>query len=427
MYNSYIKKFAALTLFFILGVALSPSTTTAQGNFNLPYSIYGVGELRFGEYFQNMRMGGISQAYSSNVSINDINPASYAALDSTSFVFEATLFSHFLEQETAVARQRSDFISLGNISFGFPVTRWWSFAAGLKPYSSLGYSIRDREDHPQAGTVTYFYEGSGGLNQLFIGSAFKPFGGLSAGFNASYVFGGLDYEASVVSNVLGVYQTNLTSAHQVNGWMFGFGMQYRHDISEQQHITFGATFGNQQDLDISSTETLKRRLTSEMLYDTISFVEAEKAVMSMPMYYGFGVFGRLNNNWSAGLDYKWQNWEEFEFPGRGGNYNNSYQVSAGVEFAPTIETFATFFHRLRYSAGLRYGQAYFMPGGEPLDEFGISFGTSIPIRGSLSGLNLNFEYSRRGSEDVHMIQENFYRINIGINIYENWFIRRRFY
>ncbi len=426
MYNSFIKNFAALVIFFVLGVALPNSTTLGQGNFNMPYSVYGVGELRFGEYFQNMRMGGISQGYSSNVSINDVNPASYAALDSVSFVFETTLFSHFLEQETQVAKQRSDYISLGNISFGFPVTRWWSFAAGLKPYSSLGYTIRDREEQ-NAGIVNYLYEGEGGLNQLFIGSAFKPADGLSVGVNASYIFGNLDYEASVVSDVLGVYQTNLTSANQVNGWVFGFGMQYRHEFSQYQNITFGATFGNRQDVNISSTEALKRRLTREMFYDTISFVESEKANLSLPAYYGFGVFGRLNNNWSAGIDYKWQNWEGFEFPGRQGEYNNSYQVAAGVEFAPTIETFSTFFHRLKYAAGLRYGQSYFMPGGEPLNEFGISFGTSIPIRGSLSGLSLNFEYSRRGSEDRHIIQENFYRINIGINIYENWFVRRRFY
>ena len=393
----------------------------------MPYSMYGVGELRFNQYFQNLGMGGISQGYRSNVSINDVNPASYAALDSTSFVFETTVFTHFYEQETRDLKQQSDFLSLGNISLGFPVTRWWSFAAGLKPYSQLGYNIRDVQEHPLAGTVSYFYQGSGGLNQLFLGSSFEPVNGLSVGANVSYLFGSLNYEASVKSDSIGVFHTNLVRANRVSGWVAGFGLQYRHDFADNRHITIGATYGGKQDVDVNSTETLRRKLPGETFYDTIAFVDLEDGRLSLPPYYGVGVYGRLNRQWSAGLDYQWQNWEAFEFLGKEENFSNSQQVAAGVKFNPTVETFPTLFHRLQYSAGVRYGQSYFQPGEESLNEFGISFGATIPIRGSLSALNLNFEYSRRGSVDDHFMKENFYRLNIGVNIYEHWFIRRRFF
>lgn len=424
MLKRFLRFFLAATAF--LALLLSPAQGLAQGAINMPYSVFGLGELRHNQYVQNLGMGSLSQGYRSNLSINDVNPASYAALDSTSFVFETTLFTHFYEQKAGDVRQQADYITLGNISLGFPVTRWWSFAAGLKPYSQVGYRIRDVEEHPQAGMVNYIYEGSGGINQLFVGSSVEPLRGLSVGANLNYLFGTLAYEASVRSDSTGVFQTNLTNANQVSGWTLGLGIQYHHRFGQYRHITVGATYGGAQEIGLKTTETLRRRLLGEPNYDTIAHVEMDEGRLSLPAYHGFGVYGRLSRSWFAGLDYQWQNWEDFSFPGKPDAFNNSFRLAGGVRYRPVVETFPTFFHRMQYSVGARYGQSYFMPAGEELREFGISFGTSIPIRGSLSALNIQFEYSRRGSANTHPMEESFYRINVGINIYERWFVRRVF-
>ncbi len=425
MYNPFCRRLATALIFFVGSLMLAPQAFT-QVRINLPYSIYGVGELRFNQYFQNMGMGGISQGYRSNLSVNDVNPASYTATDSTSFVFETTLFSHFYEQRTNTVKQQADYISLGNFSFKFPVTPWWSFAAGLKPYSAVGYQIRE-DDQGQPGAFRYVYEGSGGLNQLFIGNAFEPVKGLSIGMNASYIFGKFNHESSVVSDSVGVYLTNLIRANDVTGWMFGFGMQYQHIISDNRWFVVGATFGNQQDMDVSRTETLRRMLPGVLNYDTIYHNVADPGTLTLPAYYGVGLYGRLNRQWSGGIDYQRQNWESYQIMGSSQNLNNSQQVSLGVGFSPVVETYSSIFHSIRYSAGIRYGQAYFQPQGEPLNEFGIAFGLHIPVRWTFSGIKLGFEYSQRGSTTDHLMQENFYRINFGINIYERWFVRRRFF
>ncbi len=414
-------------LAFLGAGLLVPATLQAQGSINMPYSMYGIGDIRSNQYFHNLGMGGLSQAYSSNISVNDVNPASYSGIDSLSFVFEANVLTHFYEQETATVKQQSDHISLGNVSFAFPVTSWWSFGAGLKPYSQLGYSIRDVSTHPEAGSINYLYEGSGGINQLFLGSAFKPVGGLSVGVNVSYLFGDLSYEASVLSDSAGVFRTNVVNGNQVSGWIAGFGLQYRHNFTERRFVTVGATYGHQQQVAATSTETMRRYLPGQTRYDTIAHVTLDDGRISLPAYYGIGVYGRISRNWAAGVDYTWQNWESFEFLGERENFGNSTQLATGIQFSPTVETFSTIFHRMEYTAGFRYQQSYYRPGGDQLDEFGISFGTIIPIRGTLSGLHLNFEYSRRGSVDDHLMLENFYRVNVGINIYERWFMRRRFY
>lgn len=419
--------FSALTVILLFLAMLTPLNSIAQNSVNIPYSLYGLGELRHNQYLQNMGMGGINQAFRSNISINDVNPASYAAIDSTSFVFESTLFAHFYEQKAADVRQQSDYISLGNLSVGFPVTSWMSFAAGLKPFSKVGYTIRESDEHPQAGMVNYFYEGSGGVNQLFFGTSLELFNGFSVGANMSYLFGNLVYEASVSSDSAGVFQTNLANNNRVSGWVIGYGVQYHHRFSDHRYLTIGATYGSEQGVNIRSTETLRRKLPGEMAFDTIAHFELAEDRLTIPTYYGAGIYGRFNRNWAAGIDYQWQNWESFNFLNKPDQFNDSYRIALGVEFRPTIETFSTLLHRMRYSGGIRYGQSYFMPNGEELTEFGISFGTFVPIRGTLSGLRINFEYSRRDPGADQMMQENFYMLNIGINIYERWFIRRLFH
>lgn len=420
-----IKPVVLSLLIMIVFATLQP--LQAQNRINMPYSMYGVGEIRFNHFYQNKGMGGISQGFRSNMHVNDVNPASYTAVDSTSFVFDATMVSHFYRQETDVVRQDADYISLGNISFAFPVTRWWAVGAGLKPYSLMGYNIRDVEQFDDDLSVTYLYTGSGGLSQLFIGTAINPIGNLSLGMNASYLFGKLNREATVSSFAAGIHQTSKVETDHARGWVLGFGMQYEFLFSENRNLIVGATYGHQDDIKLNTTEVLRRRIPGIGIYDTIHQTEHINDKLTLPMYYGIGVYGRINQNWSAGLDYQWHNWEDFNLPHRSANFNDSYRVAAGVEYRPTVETFSRFFHRMSYSAGIRYGQSYVQQGDDPLGEFGISFGLFIPVRRAFSGLNVGFEYSQRGTLDNHPMKENFYRLNIGINVYERWFIRRRFF
>ncbi len=426
MQNTCKIKLSAIfvVIFCLLSLADAPK---AQNRINMPYSIYGLGEIRFNHYHQNLGMGGLSQAYRSNMSVNDVNPASYSAVDSTSFVFDATMVSHFYGQKTNDIAQHSDYISLANISISFPIAHWWGFGAGIKPYSLMGYSIREVDEHPLAGTVNYLYEGSGGLSQLFLGSSFKPTRNLSLGVNASYIFGDINREYNVLSDSAGVYQTNRLLTNNAGGWMFGFGVQYEFVLPNNREITLGATYGGTNDISYSSTELLRRRVPGLARYDTIARNDLGEGVFTLPQYYGAGIFARINRNWAAGFEYQWQNWEDFQITNRKETFNNSYHMAAGIQFKPDVETYSPFFHRLQYTTGFRYGQSYIAHDNKTIDEFGISFGVFVPVRRAFSGINIGFEYSRRGSVDHNLMQEDFYRFNIGINIYERWFIRRRFF
>lgn len=412
-------------LFSFLLLLVLPAS--AQTRITSPYSFYGVGELRFNQNIRNMGMGGLGIGFRSNRSVNDVNPASYAAYDSLSFIFEATLFSHFYEQNTSDASQRGNYTSLGNLMFGTPVTRWLSLSFGLKPFSSMGYKIRDVAFDDQAGAMNFLYEGNGGINQVFVGASVAPFKGFSLGANASYLFGALERHTVAYSDSAGVFLTNRIVSNQVNGWHFGMGSQYHASLGTNASITLGLIYGLEQNIDVSRSEVIRRQMTGSARFDTLNVVSDVSGTMLMPSYWGGGVYVRFSNRWQGGVDFQQHNWADYTMLGVSGGLINSYQAAAGVQFNPGVQTYSGLLSVLDYRAGLRYGQTYLNPNGHALDEFGISFGLGIPLRRSLSGITFGFEWARRGTTEHNLIKEDFYRFNLGVNIHERWYMRRRFF
>lgn len=425
MLTRLIARKAPHALLFI-SLMLLIFQASGQTRITSPYSYYGLGEVRFNQNFHNMGMGGLGIGFRSNTSVNDVNPASYSGVDTMSFVFEATMFSHFYQQQTESSNQMGNYTALGSLGFSTPITSWWSVGFGLKPFSSVGYKITDFETDDQVGTMNYLYEGQGGINQVFVGTSIEAFDGFSIGMNASYLFGNLERYATSFSDSASIFKINKGTVSQVKGWHFGLGTQYHTKFSETGSLTLGLIYGMQQDLVVDQQEIIRRAFSGSSLYDTLSIDQYNDGQLTIPMYWGAGVYARFNSNWSAGVDFYQQNWENFSLLENPGDLVNSYRLAMGVKYNPSFQTFSNFFNRMEYRAGVRYGQTYLNPNGIDLDEFGIGFGVGIPLRRSLSGINLGFELSQRGTIEHNLIKENFYRINIGINFYEIWYFRRKF-
>ncbi len=398
----------------------------AQARINSPYSMFGPGELKGNELFRNMGLGGVAQGFRSNTTINYINPASYTAMDSLSFVFDATVFSHLYQQKQADQEQITTYSSLGNFNFAFPVTRWWSVAAGILPYSQVGYRISDSDQ--QVGMVNYFYEGNGGINQVYLGHGFKLFNGLSAGINVAYLFGKSEELKTARSDSIGFFRTIWSYTDDIDGLLLTYGLQYDQTLGQNSNIILGATYSNQTSLNITRNQHILRDLPGVYnRMDTINVISGGTGTMKIPQSFGTGVFIKINNQWSGGVDYQSQSWSEFSSYGTQQSLNDSWQVRFGMIHKPSIETYSTFLSRWEYRAGFRFGQSFLNYGNADFSEFGISFGVGLPLRRSLSAVNIGFEYSGRSAGNEDLISENFFRFNLGVNIYERWFVRRKFY
>jgi hypothetical protein len=146
----------------------------------------------------------------------------------------------------------------------------------------------------------------------------------------------------------------------------------------------------------------------------------------LPDKYGFGFTLRSSDQWMVGADYQWQNWSNYKAFDRNDSLQNTMQISLGGEFSPSPNLMASYWRRVKYRVGFRYNKTYLDLRDTRINEFGISFGLGLPIPRSYSTMNLGFEIGRKGTTASGLIQNNFYRITVGISVWERWFVKNKY-
>lgn len=162
------------------------------------------------------------------------------------------------------------------------------------------------------------------------------------------------------------------------------------------------------------------------MFQLIEYVTDEKGTIVIPQRFGIGFAVKKEGRWLVGVDFEWQNWEEFAVYDIPDTLTNSFHVTLGGEFMPKHTNISSLFKRMTYRGGIRYNQSYLDFGGTRINEFGISFGVGFPMRKSKTGLELGVEFGKRGTTKNSLIQENFINMSLGISIQEHWFHKRRY-
>lgn len=177
------RLFTAILLLSALNAHAQPSVLQTVS----PYSRYGLGEFQFNGSLINTGMGGggIGLRNDSLIPqfINLANPASLTAHPLVNY--EIGISSNTVKVENATASSTFNRTTLSHFAFAFPVTKTWGAAFGLIPYSSVGYNVAHDDSVPNIGNVQYRYEGGGGISQVFLANAIRPFGGLPRRFALS--------------------------------------------------------------------------------------------------------------------------------------------------------------------------------------------------------------------------------------------------
>ena len=81
---------------------------------------------------------------------------------------------------------------------------------------------------------------------------------------------------------------------------------------------------------------------------------------------------------------------------------------------------------MEYRMGCRYGESYTLFAGEQVKEYGITFGTGIPMRRSRSRITLVVDLSTRGKGGGEIPKESRISVGASLNLYDYWFIKRQY-
>ena len=420
-----------LKLLVILAFITVSSQLSAQHRISSPYSRFGIGDVLSNNGVYSMAMGGISYGVYSPFFVNTSNPATYAAFDSLSFIFDVSAHTRQSNLVTKDLTQSANYTSLGNLLFGFPVTRWWKSSFGLLPYSMVGYKMLDTRIDENAGKVNFLFEGSGGINQAYLGNSFAISKNFSVGFNFSYLFGTID-ESRADEFPDSIYKLNYKSLNSVriHDVYLNYGILYHKQSKNGMQYNAGLVFSNSSKINVSKDRLdylyFKSSTGVDILSDTVLSENTIKGSVRLPMNLGAGFSLGKTDKWLVGSDFQWQQWEKYSYFGITDSLKNSMRFSLGGAFTPSVSTVSGYWQRITYRGGIRYTKSYLELWNERINEFGISLGIGLPLPRTRSTINLAAEFGSRGTIANNLIKESFVKFTLGLSIFERWFIIKKY-
>lgn len=395
----------------------------AAGQTISPYSKFGYGLLDNNATSAQRQMGGVGYAMASGRQINVMNPASYAAMDSLTFLFDMGIDFTILKStdhndKGEMVKDTQKGGGLDYITMQVPIAKRFGASFGLLPYSSVGYAFGS-----EIKNGLYSRQGQGGINQLYLGFAGKVIDGLSVGFNASYLFGNVINDVTVETN--GGSSSLFEQVMQVRDYRFQFGAQYHFNIGRKNRFGVGLTYSPKKAL-LGKAWVTKYDVNADEAPDTIATARLRHNA-------------QLAESWGAGLSYEWdkklfveadftyQPWKKVKtlqlknFEGT--KFADRYQANLGAAYTPAQR--GGFFKTTTYRLGGFFNRDYMMVGDSHVKEVGFGCGFGFPAISSKTVINLGFEYRHRAATNKNLLKENYFCIRLGVNFNELWFFQNK--
>jgi len=423
-------------LFFCASLVLTLNAK-AQNTNNSPYSQFGLGDYNPQYFAAQAGMGGIGVSNANGFNINSINPALLARNDKfAAFDLGVSVRSQKLTSQNKTQNSVSG--TLQYISLAFPVTSQkpdtakfhWTTGLTLTPYSNIYYKVVTNNVIDPGGlgsSTSYIKEGSGGLTRFDFNNGFKLRKRLYVGLKMSYIWGDITkQETASLSNIgfgntivnVGVGPTLIDRVNQ-HGFLFKLGSAYRRKIKEKLYFNTGATYELGSKLNATKIRYTQIPISNPPLSDTLS---STIGTTKLPSQYQIGFSFEDPYHWTIGADFTYQATASYvDYNGKS-PLSNGYSFTVGGEYTPNIFSY-TLSSRMTYRAGVNYSLTPITINNNQISDMSASLGSSMPIGRGNTMINLALSMGKRGSNAY--VQENYFRVNFGVTINDQWFKRRK--
>lgn len=426
------KLIAAFAAILFTGQFAIAQNTDALGTFT-PYSVFGVGDINKSGTALNKAMGGIGVGLRDNRLINFMNPASLTERDPQSFMMDFGLSQKNIYNSNSSNSSAYNVFNMNHVVITLPLYKKSAVAAGVAPFSSVGYKFEERETDPEIinemGEIRYRRYGTGGITKAFVGASMDFLKNFSVGAEGINYFGTIDRYSDVLFLTNSTYRTiNTGMDYVVSSLAAKFGLQYKNEIKKDIDLTIGATW-------LTGTK-LKGDLTKYAYAtgvagarDTVYHNVSENTQMEIPSELGIGFSLRKKDKWLIGADYIRQDWSSANFGTTPGvdfspAVSNSFRV--GFEYIPNRYDIRYYSRRITYRGGAYYENTYMKVNGNQINSMGITFGATLPVLRLYNGLGLSVDMGQRGSVKNNLVRERYVMFNISFSLHDIWFIKYRY-
>ena len=420
---------------FLFLLAIGMFFVCAQNNTNSRYTRFGYGKIADRACDQSLSMGGVGYGLRTSGQINPLNPASYSKVDSLTFLFNFGLSAerYWMSDDSLSLRSYSGNISY--ITMQIRLMKGLGASLGIRPYSYVGYNYGS--SHSIGDTYyTMLNEGTGSLTQIYGGLGYEIIKNrLSVGANFGYTFGSINRNViqsfpelgyTSVGSQAKAYSVNKSASIDAHDIFFETGLQYTQPLGKKDELTLGVLFAPKQSF--SSNNSVITTVYDSKVIKTDSLLSDKK--LYMPMNIGVGIGYVKDKRLTIGADVLYQAWSDVPSPEEEYyKFKNKMRYAAGVEYVSNPLAQRDFLKRIRYRAGLYYTDSYVNRDIASVNEFGASVGLGIPfkVREKESMLNFGIEYSKIVPEKKPLINEQYFKLTLGITFCETWFYKPKFH
>lgn len=400
-----------IRFYILFTLLLSGTILMAQNSTCSPYSNYGLGELSDHAPNAYRAMGGVGIGMRSNKSINPMQPASYTACDSLTFMFDLAAGVSWSRYEDASGRRNRANGNLEYISLQFPLWKQHiAFSAGVLPFSSKGYDIVLSDSVRTNYHYKKVYGGYGTISSVYGGLSFNLWDWVALGANAYYMFGSL-YNSRDLSFSENLTQVTEQEYMRVSSFRWRVGAQLFHTFGDHA-FALGGIFEYKMPLksEYYIIETISEWYADSTIYDAFD----------TPTMYGVGVSYCWQNRLTLAFDYSRQLWSSCRY-GNINNYyrnRNHYSLGATYRHNPLGREYVD---RVEWRLGAQMGNSYLTQ--VPGLEYTLSMGIGLPLRNVGTTINTTIEYTHRGVNNA--LREDNVKLTINAAISENWFFKRK--
>lgn len=396
---------------------LAAMQTQAQKGVNSIYSSFGIGDLEEKDYSRNFGVGSAGIARNSAGFLNELNPASYSAIPMETFFFEASIAAKSIYYTGTNLYQPAGDLNFKRLAMGFKASKFWGMGIGIMPYSRVDYKlVNTRFVEGTTEGVRNAVEGTGGINRLYWSNGIRLNKNFSVGLSSALLFGPVTVTDSLGSSGgsgADVYTEQKRFLHNFN---FSTGLQYTGKVGEWK-LGAGATYRFKTQLASSEDFSIKSDETTTLFQENLSSTD-----FTLPVEWGAGL--SLSNgkiSWLA--DYRQQNWQGSNDNKGDYQFVNSRRYAGGVEYSFYKYQYSNLVEGLSLQMGVNYHTAYMQIKNEPIKDFGVTAGASLPSKTGHLRYYLGVEVGQRGTAAKGLVQENYFNVVLHLSLRDNWFFK----
>jgi hypothetical protein len=427
-------------LFFVAILFVSSLRIQAQNITASPYSMLGIGEIVYSGNANFLSMGQIGQGIRMNSLINVSNSASYGALKQTNIEAGAALSNAEILTGTQKTTNSNAWLSYINLGMPLSTKKEIGLSFGLAPFSAIGYQINTMDSISNDTfmvPVSKIFSGKGGLSKVHFGIGMRLYKQLSVGVDYQYIFGQLKHTNQlIIPSQYNMFGLNQDKDGYASGSVMSFAAQYhkyftyntKRNLLDSFQFVLGVNFRPQSDLQ-ADQQLLVRTLPLGLgigTKDTISNQIQQTGSLTLPSLFQIGFsFGKVDK-WLVASDLRFSDWTQYKLFGKQESLQQAFGLSIGTSFCPDAYQYKNILNITTYRAGFRYDQTGATIQNQSLNELAFSCGLGFPMGRSKSTLNIGVEFIKRGNLTNNQIQENYFKLVLGINFADRWFNRYRY-